>query len=77
MNPKRLELARTMGAHDAVHPDDAKAAVMKASDGNGADVVLEMLNRYFDTRSRKVTSVSELLRQVAGQSRQVSVPLQP
>jgi len=42
VNPKRLELARTMGAHDAVHPDDAKAAVMKASDGNGADVVLEM-----------------------------------
>ena len=42
IDPKRLELARTMGAHDAVHPDDAKAAVMKASDGNGADVVLEM-----------------------------------
>ncbi|MFG6440375.1 uroporphyrinogen-III C-methyltransferase [Roseateles sp. LKC17W] len=34
----------------------------------------EMLNRYFDTRSRKVTSVAELLRQVAGQARQVSVP---
>lgn len=34
----------------------------------------DMLNRYFDTRSRKVTSVAELLRQVAGQSRQVSVP---
>ncbi|WP_082536367.1 MULTISPECIES: uroporphyrinogen-III C-methyltransferase [unclassified Roseateles] len=34
----------------------------------------EMLNRYFDTRSRKVSSVTELLRQVAGQARQVSVP---
>lgn len=34
----------------------------------------EMLNRYFDTRSRKVGSVAELLRQVAGQARQVSVP---
>lgn len=34
----------------------------------------EMLNRYFDLRSRKVTSVAELLRQVAGQARQVSVP---
>ncbi|MCY4743894.1 uroporphyrinogen-III C-methyltransferase [Pelomonas sp. UHG3] len=34
----------------------------------------EMLNRYFDTRSRKVASVAELLRQVAGQARQVSVP---
>lgn len=34
----------------------------------------EMLSRYFDTRSRKVTGVTELLRQVAGQARQVSVP---
>jgi len=34
----------------------------------------EMLNRYFDTRSRKVTGAAELLRQVAGQARQVSVP---
>ncbi|WP_457355870.1 uroporphyrinogen-III C-methyltransferase [Roseateles sp. P5_D6] len=34
----------------------------------------EMLNRYFDTRSRKVASVAELLRQVSGQARQVSVP---
>lgn len=34
----------------------------------------EMLNRYFDTRSRKVASVTELLRQVSGQARQVSVP---
>lgn len=34
----------------------------------------EMLNRYFDARSRKVSGVAELLRQVAGQARQVSVP---
>lgn len=34
----------------------------------------EMLNRYFDTRSRKVAGVAELLRQVSGQARQVSVP---
>jgi uroporphyrin-3 C-methyltransferase len=34
----------------------------------------EMLSRYFDMRSRKVAGVSELLRQVAGQARQVSVP---
>ncbi|MFT7723610.1 MAG: uroporphyrinogen-III C-methyltransferase [Roseateles sp.] len=34
----------------------------------------DMLNRYFDTRSRKVAGVVELLRQVAGQARQVSVP---
>ncbi|MFO1227766.1 uroporphyrinogen-III C-methyltransferase [Roseateles sp.] len=34
----------------------------------------ETLARYFDARSRKVTSVAELLRQVAGQARAVSVP---
>ncbi len=33
-----------------------------------------MLDRYFDARSRKLTQTSELLRQVQGQSRQVSVP---
>ncbi|PZP31680.1 MAG: hypothetical protein DI603_12250 [Roseateles depolymerans] len=34
----------------------------------------DMLARYFDGRARKVTGVTELLRQVAGQSRQVPVP---
>ncbi|MGN6827075.1 uroporphyrinogen-III C-methyltransferase [Paucibacter sp. M5-1] len=33
-----------------------------------------LLDRYFDARSRKVASASELLRQVAGQARQVNVP---
>jgi threonine 3-dehydrogenase len=42
VNPMRLELARTMGAHEAVHPSEAEAAVMRASGGIGADVVLEM-----------------------------------
>ena len=42
INPRRLALARSMGAHEAVMPDDAKHAVMAASDGLGADVVLEM-----------------------------------
>jgi uroporphyrin-3 C-methyltransferase len=35
---------------------------------------LTMLDRYFDTRSRKVTVANELLRQVTGQARQVVVP---
>jgi uroporphyrin-3 C-methyltransferase len=35
---------------------------------------LGMLDRHFDSRSRKVTLASELLRQVAGQARQVNVP---
>ena len=42
VNPKRLELARAMGAHDAVHPKDADAAVHAATDGLGVDIVLEM-----------------------------------
>jgi threonine 3-dehydrogenase len=31
-----------MGAHDAVYPKDAEAAVRRATDGLGVDVVLEM-----------------------------------
>lgn len=34
----------------------------------------DMLNRYFDGRARKVAAAGELLRQVAGQARQVNVP---
>ena len=39
---RACELARTMGAHDAVHPDKAEAVVQRATDGLGVDVVLEM-----------------------------------
>ena len=42
VNPRRLELARAMGAHAAVHPRDADAAVRQATHGLGVDVVLEM-----------------------------------
>ena len=42
VNPQRLELARAMGAHDAVQPQDAEAAVQAATDGLGVDIVLEM-----------------------------------
>ena len=42
VNPRRLSLALAMGAHDAVHPRDADAAVRRATDGLGVDVVLEM-----------------------------------
>jgi len=42
INPRRLELARTMGAHDTVTPGEAEAVVRKATDGLGVDVVLEM-----------------------------------
>lgn len=42
VNPRRLELARAMGAHSAVHAREADAAVAAATQGLGVDVVLEM-----------------------------------
>lgn len=42
VNPRRLQLAREMGAHDAVHPDDLVATVDRVTEGLGVDVVLEM-----------------------------------
>jgi threonine 3-dehydrogenase len=42
VNEKRLALARTMGANDAVHPSEAERAVKAATGGLGVDVVLEM-----------------------------------
>ena len=42
VNPKRLALARAMGAHDTVQPDEADAVVKRHTDGLGVDVALEM-----------------------------------
>jgi threonine 3-dehydrogenase len=42
VNPTRLALAREMGAHDAVTPQEAEAAVRAATGSLGVDVVLEM-----------------------------------
>jgi threonine 3-dehydrogenase len=44
INPKRLELARKMGATRVLHADkdDVDAAVMELSKGDGADLVCEM-----------------------------------
>ena len=42
INPKRLELAKAMGAHDIVTPEEADAVVKSRTDGLGVDVVLEM-----------------------------------
>lgn len=42
VNQTRLALARRMGAHDAVRPEEAATAVRKWTDGLGVDVVLEM-----------------------------------
>lgn len=42
VNERRLELARRIGADDVVRPDGVAAAVQRATDGLGVDVVLEM-----------------------------------
>lgn len=42
VNPKRLALAKAMGAHDVVTPAEASEAVRRATEGLGVDVVLEM-----------------------------------
>ena len=42
VNETRLALAKQMGAHDVVHPNEVEAAVKRATDGLGVDVVLEM-----------------------------------
>lgn len=42
INETRLALAREMGASSALRPEQAEAAVKKATDGLGVDVVLEM-----------------------------------
>ncbi len=38
----RLALAKAMGAHDVVHPNEVEAVVKQHTDGLGVDVVLEM-----------------------------------
>jgi len=42
MNQTRMALAKRMGAHDVVRPENAAATVRGATDGLGVDVVLEM-----------------------------------
>ena len=42
VNQTRLALAKTMGAHDAVTPQQAETAARAATGGLGVDVVLEM-----------------------------------
>jgi threonine 3-dehydrogenase len=42
VNPRRLDLARMMGAHDVVTPQEADDVVKRHTDGLGVDVALEM-----------------------------------
>ncbi|HEX3158826.1 MAG TPA: L-threonine 3-dehydrogenase [Gemmatimonadaceae bacterium] len=71
VNPRRLELAREMGAHDAVTPQQAEAAVLAATDGLGADVVLEMSGV-----PAAVHQAFKLVR-VAGRVQMLGIPARP
>ena len=71
VNPRRLELARAMGAHDAVTPPQAEAAVLAATDGLGADVVLEMSGV-----PAAVHQAFKLVR-VAGRVQMLGIPARP
>lgn len=42
VNETRLALAKQMGAHDVVHPNEVERTVKQHTDGLGVDVVLEM-----------------------------------
>jgi threonine 3-dehydrogenase len=42
INEKRLQLAKAMGADDAITPDQVERVVKSATEGLGVDVVLEM-----------------------------------
>jgi len=42
VNDTRLALAKQMGAHDIVHPEQVEAVVRRHTEGLGVDVVLEM-----------------------------------
>ncbi len=42
VNERRLELAKAMGAHDIVRPQEAEAVVRRHTAGLGVDVALEM-----------------------------------
>lgn len=71
VNPKRLELARRMGAHTATHPDQAADAVRRATDGLGVDVVLEMSGV-----PAAIHQAFELVR-VGGRVQMLGIPAKP
>lgn len=71
VNPKRLELARRMGAHDVVNPSEVAETVRRATDGLGVDVVLEM--------SGVPAAIHQALREVrlGGRVQMLGIPSKP
>ena len=42
INPANLEMAKKLGAHEAVHADEAVARIMELTYGKGVDITMEM-----------------------------------
>ncbi len=71
VNDRRLELARAMGAHEAVHPEQAADAVRRATANYGVDVVLEMSGV-----PSAIRQALDLVR-VGGRVQLLGIPAQP
>ena len=71
VNEKRMALAREMGAHDVVRPNDAAAVVKRHTDGLGVDVVLEMSGV-----PAAIHQAFELVR-VGGRVQMLGIPAKP
>lgn len=71
INQRRLELAKHMGAHDVVTPDEARDVVMRATGGLGVDVVLEMSGV-----PSAIHQAFELVR-VGGRVQMLGIPVKP
>jgi threonine 3-dehydrogenase len=71
VNDKRLALAKRMGAHDAVHPDQAATIVRQHTDKLGVDVVLEMSGV-----PSAIHQAFELVR-VGGRVQMLGIPAKP
>jgi threonine 3-dehydrogenase len=71
VNDRRLALAKAMGADEALHPMKAEEAVMRATNGLGADVVLEMSGVHSAIRQ-----ALKLVR-VGGRVQMLGIPSKP
>ena len=71
VNDKRLALAKRMGAHDTLHPEQARDLVMKHTDNLGVDVVLEMSGV-----PSAIHQAFELVR-VGGRVQMLGIPAKP
>ena len=71
VNETRLALARKMGAHHAVHPQQASEIVKRETEGLGVDVVLEMSGV-----PAAIHQAFELVR-VGGRVQMLGIPAKP